>query len=309
MADKPYMFRGVASPNTTQVPDQYFDELLAICSGAEFKVLMYITRRTMGFKRPSDNISLSQLLHGITTRDGRVLDLGTGLSKPTLLSALRTLASIGVIVPERRRSSENGDQPTGYSLRFAEAGEPVATPVVKKVAQGGGQETFPRGVVKKSAPQQTGEQDTGGQQTVSSKFISSNRESTTTASPGIVENSTALHRPIHARADEPLPRSERIESLVNELSEQFGDAEHRRANCTQALRLLAAGLTESRLEALLYEARSIVRDELHRRGHLPDAKPIARPMAFYFAVLRDLLPTRADDHVADAQGTRREERR
>lgn len=37
---KPYQFRGVASPNTTQVPDQFFDELLSICSGPEFKVLM-----------------------------------------------------------------------------------------------------------------------------------------------------------------------------------------------------------------------------------------------------------------------------
>src|SRR4051812_27474234 len=142
-SEKAYKFRGVASPNTTQVPDQYFDELLPVLSGAELKALLYVTRRTFGFKRDSDNISLSQLLHGITTKDGRVLDRGTGLSKPTLLAALRSLTAMGAIVPKRRRSLERGDEPTGYSLRFAVATSASLQPVVNKVAQGGGKKTLP----------------------------------------------------------------------------------------------------------------------------------------------------------------------
>jgi DNA-binding transcriptional ArsR family regulator len=128
--EETWIFSGVSSPNTTQVPDQYLDELLPILSGAELKVLLYITRRTFGFKKDSDNISLSQMLRGITTRDGRILDRGTGLSKPTLLQALRSLQDKHIIETERRRSPEKGDEPTVYKLKFAEgpAGQKTIPP-------------------------------------------------------------------------------------------------------------------------------------------------------------------------------------
>src|SRR5438132_9418642 len=64
-----FRFRGFHSPNYTQVPDELFDELLAVLSGAELKVVLYVIRRTFGFKRESDNISLSQMLRGIRTKD------------------------------------------------------------------------------------------------------------------------------------------------------------------------------------------------------------------------------------------------
>lgn len=92
-----WQFPGVSSPNTTQVPDQFFDELLPILSGGELKVLFYITRRTFGFKKEQDSISLSQMLNGIRTKSGRQLDYGTGLSKKTLLLALRNLKDILVM--------------------------------------------------------------------------------------------------------------------------------------------------------------------------------------------------------------------
>ena len=84
-------FRGYSSPNYTPVPDELFDEQLPDLSGAELKVLLYVIRRTFGFKRESDNISLSQMLNGLRTRDGRVLDRGVGLSKKTLLQAIKSL--------------------------------------------------------------------------------------------------------------------------------------------------------------------------------------------------------------------------
>src|SRR4051812_5930736 len=104
-----WIFAGVTSPNTTQVPDQYLDELLPVLSGGELKVLLYITRRTFGFKKDSDNISLSQMLHGIETRDGRILDRGVGLSKKTLLQALRSLEDHNIIQTQRRQSPEKGN--------------------------------------------------------------------------------------------------------------------------------------------------------------------------------------------------------
>ena len=104
------------------VPDEVFDELLVELTGAELKVLLYIIRRTFGFKRESDTISLSQMLTGIHTRDGRVLDRGVGLSKKTLLDALRNLSARRIILSQRRQSAEKGNEPTAYRLNVLRPG-------------------------------------------------------------------------------------------------------------------------------------------------------------------------------------------
>ncbi len=101
---QPAKFQGFDVPNYTPVPDALFDELLTELSGAEMRVLLYIIRRTFGFKKASDNISLSQMLNGITTKDGTVLDKGVGLSKKTLLAAINSLEERDIILTERRRS-------------------------------------------------------------------------------------------------------------------------------------------------------------------------------------------------------------
>src|SRR3954453_19188824 len=118
MASKPWTFAGLTSPNTTQVPDQLFDEVFPFLSGAELKLLLYITRRTFGFKKDQDQISLSQMLGGIRTKDGRILDPGVGLTKKTLLGAIRRLTAVGIILKERRRSADRGDEATTYSLNI-----------------------------------------------------------------------------------------------------------------------------------------------------------------------------------------------
>ena len=85
-------------------------------------MLLYIIRRTFGFKRESDTISLSQMLTGIHTRDGRVLDRGVGLSKKTLLDALRNLSARRIILTQRRQSAEKGNEPTAYRLNVLRPG-------------------------------------------------------------------------------------------------------------------------------------------------------------------------------------------
>jgi hypothetical protein len=160
--EPPWRFHGVTSPNTTQVPDQYLDELLSRLSGAELKVLLYITRRTFGFKKDSDNISLSQLLTGIRTRDGRILDHGTGLSKKTLLQALTSLQEMNIVFAERRQSDERGNEPTTYRLNILSEPPGVKTtpPLGEKVHQGGGGEIPPSPRGKNSPTQQTVLQET-----------------------------------------------------------------------------------------------------------------------------------------------------
>jgi DNA-binding transcriptional ArsR family regulator len=147
MPDK-FFYKGIPSLNGTIVPDDIFDILMPICSGAEFKVLAYIVRRTFGFKKESDAISLKQMIEGITTRDGKVLDRGTGLSKPTVAAAVKGLVEKGIIDVERNRSKEKGDEPTTYRLRFE-----VQYPVLKNRTRGGKKNG--QGGVKKSNTQTT----------------------------------------------------------------------------------------------------------------------------------------------------------
>jgi hypothetical protein len=152
-----YKFSGFISPNTTQVPDALFDELLARLSGAELKVVLYIIRRTFGFKKEADNISLNQICKGISTKDGRVLDHGTGLSQSTVLTAVKGLLEKEVIVATRRSSLERGNEPTTYSLNLAH-------PFTENRGRGGTK--IEEGLPRKSGTQQTVLQETDKQQHV-----------------------------------------------------------------------------------------------------------------------------------------------
>lgn len=129
-------FEGFSFPTTTPVPDQVFDELLYYLSPTEIVVLLYIIRRTYGFKKRSDNISLKQLCEGITTNDGRTLDRGTGLSKATVARVLKSLEEKNVINRKRRRSQKRGDQPTTYELNFITPVSQNKTGGVSQVKQG-----------------------------------------------------------------------------------------------------------------------------------------------------------------------------
>jgi hypothetical protein len=154
-------FKGYSSPNYTPVPDELFDEQLADLSGAELKVLLYIIRRTFGFKKTQDNISLHQLLKGITTKEGSVMDRGTGLSKKTLLGTIKSLVEKHLILTERRRSKEKGDEPTTYRLNIlGETPDAKPTPRGVKSTPGGGVKSTPRPRSKKYTTQETERQET-----------------------------------------------------------------------------------------------------------------------------------------------------
>src|SRR5215212_2621838 len=117
-------FNGFSSPNGTIVPDEVFDVLMPELSEAELRVLLYIIRRTFGFKKESDAISLSQMVDGVTTRDGRVLDRGTGMSRRGAMNGCAGLVAKGIIDVDRRLSEQGDNEVNIYSLRFR-AGEGV----------------------------------------------------------------------------------------------------------------------------------------------------------------------------------------
>lgn len=115
MPDRNLRFVGVRAPSYTLTPDEVFDVLLYVLSPAEIKVLLYVVRRTFGFNKFHDQISLSQFVRGIVRRDGSTLDSGTGLTRRTIQSALDSLVQKRVLL-RRRYRGENGDEPSDYAL-------------------------------------------------------------------------------------------------------------------------------------------------------------------------------------------------
>ena len=91
------------------VMDNYWQFL----SGSEQKVLDFILRHTWGFRKPSDEISLSQLESGV----GK-LDKGTGLTSPTIIKAIKGLISKGFM------EKVNGKRANEYKLVVKEINQP-----------------------------------------------------------------------------------------------------------------------------------------------------------------------------------------
>src|SRR6059058_4358812 len=93
-----FHFEGFEPSNTTSVPDVLFDVLLSRLNEAQLKVILYIIRRTLGFKKTSDAISLQQFRWGIVTNGDKRLDEGCGLKNYTAITnALKSLEQMGCI--------------------------------------------------------------------------------------------------------------------------------------------------------------------------------------------------------------------
>ncbi|MDQ2805353.1 MAG: replication protein, partial [Chloroflexota bacterium] len=182
----PLQFGGFDAPHYTQVPDALFDELLPYLSEAELKVLLYIIRRTFGFKKAADPISVAQMVHGIVTRDGRRLDWGAGCSESSIKRGVRGLLDKNLIARELRRSAERGDEAPVYRLRLRSdrRGSESTPPGGQNDPQGsestppGDQNDPRRGVTTdphrgpESTPQETAGQETAGQETESNPILS-----------------------------------------------------------------------------------------------------------------------------------------
>ncbi len=113
-----YHFDGLDGLSGTTFPDVLLDQVMANLTGAEFKVLAYIVRRTIGFGRASDTISLDQICSGVRGRNDAVVDAGTGLSKKTAIAALKGLQDKGVVVARKATGKDRVNLPTALSLRF-----------------------------------------------------------------------------------------------------------------------------------------------------------------------------------------------
>jgi phage replication O-like protein O len=192
-------FPGFPFPNTTQIPNDLIDSLMPSLSGGELKVLLYICRRTFGFQKDSDRISLAQIAHGITTRTGKVLDHGTGLCKRHVITALKTLEKKNIISITRTVDETGLKAVNTYRLNMAAAGcaaEPIAHQgVVHPSVQGVVNSPSP-GVVNCNAPTKQREQKKEEQNKAYDDGVARDLENfgmTTSAIPALLERYPAAY--------------------------------------------------------------------------------------------------------------------
>lgn len=73
----------------TRIPNEIIDFYMGKLSHAQFKVLIFILRKTLGWNKKSDIISLSQITSAC------------GISKPTAVTALKELNDMGLISTQK----------------------------------------------------------------------------------------------------------------------------------------------------------------------------------------------------------------
>ncbi len=294
-------FEGIAAPAYTQTPDEVFDWIMAYLKGAELKVLLYIVRRTFGFKKAADAISIDQLCNGIVRRDGRRLDLGTGLKRPTVLTALRSLREKNLIVSLQQYDAASGSRPTVYAQNMR-AGDGARAPLqLSRDAQTGEYRSGDPGVYSDvppgmplktpgSLPRDGGSiepypgsmpRETHKKQTIKIQKI--NR-------PGF--RSLRKGPPSRKRGgDGGRLYSTYISQVMADFSKLFHDGAHERSNRTRAMRLWAeSGLDEETFVDILQEARTITQARPVER-EATDGSPegTKNRMPYYFRVVEDLV--------------------
>jgi hypothetical protein len=245
----PFRFDGFASPNTTAVPDEFFDVLAPNLSEAELRVTLYIIRRTFGFKKAADPISFSQFLTGITTHDGRVLDNGCGVrSRGHLSKSLKSLIEKGVIVAAKSQKTNGSQATTSYGLRFTQQ-------VVPETNHPGSRNEL-------SLVPETNRQETEQQETVKQRQFENSND---TRRENIVDN---------------LGITGYLDNLIVDISREFGDTAHLASNCKQARNIFAAlDLGEEVfVEQYVYQARQKTKHQTKVRNK----------MAYFFVTLREL---------------------
>ena len=103
-------FPGYGAPRFTMIPDVLLDQQLPDLGHAELKVLLVIMRKTYGWQKAADQISLSQLAQL------------TGLSRQSVSTATQTLEEHGYILVERTEASRGESAVNVYRLRIRTPG-------------------------------------------------------------------------------------------------------------------------------------------------------------------------------------------
>ena len=106
-------------PNAFQIPNSVIDELLAKLTCAELKCYLFVVRKTKGWNKESDSISVSQFMEV------------TGLSNRSIITACESLVEMGLL--ERSGGERKLNTYSVKAFDFSESGEKSSSDLVKKV--------------------------------------------------------------------------------------------------------------------------------------------------------------------------------
>lgn len=92
----------IFAPNYTQIPNVIFDYWMNKLTPAEFKVLLCICRKTFGFHKQTDAISLKQIMEmtGLSSRSSLIKTL-TSLEEHGLINKIKSMTEEGDPAPNR----------------------------------------------------------------------------------------------------------------------------------------------------------------------------------------------------------------
>lgn len=96
----------------TPLPNVITDWWLSRLTHGEHRVYELVNRMTWGWGKTEDAISIPQFMHGITTRGGKRLNSGTGLSDRGVKNAIAGLEAKGLLRVTRRKG-----RPAIYSIQ------------------------------------------------------------------------------------------------------------------------------------------------------------------------------------------------
>lgn len=99
-------FPGYGAPRFTMIPDVLLDRQLRELGHAELKVLLVIMRKTYGWQKDADRISLSQLAQL------------TGLNRRSVMRATGSLEQQGYILVERNEAARGESAVNLYRLKI-----------------------------------------------------------------------------------------------------------------------------------------------------------------------------------------------
>lgn len=92
----------IPAPNYCPIPNVILDEWIHRLGHAEFKILMFISRKTFGWHKIRDRISLSQI------------HKATGFTRSNITNAIRSLCKLGLLM--KMKMGKVGEEQTYYEI-------------------------------------------------------------------------------------------------------------------------------------------------------------------------------------------------
>jgi len=140
-----WQFHGFTVPeqNWFKLPNEFTDIMAMLNQrreGAAASIVLYVLRHTWGYHEydgTGKHITLDEFEHGRVSKDGNRLDMGTGLSKPTIIKGIRAAIECGLLAVEVD-GSDKARVKKIYRLRMF--GESISDDLDVKEFDSGGKE-------------------------------------------------------------------------------------------------------------------------------------------------------------------------